>query len=254
MLKRYSDAARSFNRILMFINLVKQYHARSAQYDQILQKNEQMYALLAITVSLSPASSKLLDENVATQLRERNLEKINKMTRGDVEVYDDLFVYSAPRFIPTKENDERRDLQRKLFLSEVRSTLTHPLLKQYLILYSSISLSKLSSLMDLDEDTLRKQLVCLKSKSYGLQWNGEVDATSGILASSSDIDFLLDVDTTSGQEMVIVSESAQAQSQSRSHIDLLSKHIIKFEEILRDLEGSAPAAPAQAPAPRVAAF
>jgi translation initiation factor 3 subunit L len=254
MLKRYSDATRSFNSILMFINLVKQYHARSAQYDQILQKNEQMYALLAITVSLSPASSKLLDENVATQLRERNAEKISKMTKGDIDTYDDLFVYSAPRFIPTKENDERKSLQLKLFLSEVKSTQTHPLLKQYLILYSSISLSKLSSLMDLDEDTLRKQLMCLKSKAYGLQWDGGLDATSGTLASSSDIDFHLDVDPASGKEMVIVSESAQAQSQARSHTDLLAKHIIKFEEILRDLEGgSAPTVPPPAH-PRVAAF
>jgi len=65
----------------MYINRVKQYHARSVQYEHILKKNEQMYALLAMTVALSPASQKVLDENVATQLRERNAEKMAKMVR-----------------------------------------------------------------------------------------------------------------------------------------------------------------------------
>lgn len=37
------------------------------------------YALQAITVALSPAAQKLLDENVVTQLRERNNEKISKV-------------------------------------------------------------------------------------------------------------------------------------------------------------------------------
>jgi translation initiation factor 3 subunit L len=93
------DAARAFNSVLMYINLVKQYHSRSAQYDQILKKNEQMYALLAITVALCPAAQKLLDENVVTQLRERNSEKIAKMVRGDVPAYDELFSYACPKFI-----------------------------------------------------------------------------------------------------------------------------------------------------------
>ncbi len=79
MMRRYLDAARSLNSVLMYINRVKQYHARSSYYDQILKKNEQMYALLAITVALCPAAAKMLDENVTTQLRERNAEKMAKM-------------------------------------------------------------------------------------------------------------------------------------------------------------------------------
>ncbi len=50
---------------------VKAHHARSAQYDQILKKNEQMFALLSITVSLCPAMNKLLDDNVLSLLREK---------------------------------------------------------------------------------------------------------------------------------------------------------------------------------------
>ena len=50
---------------------VKQFHARSAAYDQILKKNEQIYALLAITVSLCPAAIRVLDEFVLLSLREK---------------------------------------------------------------------------------------------------------------------------------------------------------------------------------------
>ena len=50
---------------------VKAYHQRSAQYDQILKKNEQMYALLAITTSLCPASQRNVDESVANTLKEK---------------------------------------------------------------------------------------------------------------------------------------------------------------------------------------
>lgn len=52
-------------------NRVKAYHQRSAQYDQILKKNEQMYALLAITTSLCPASQQNCDESVTNTLKEK---------------------------------------------------------------------------------------------------------------------------------------------------------------------------------------
>ena len=50
---------------------MKQYHQRSAQYDQILKKNEQMHALVAITLALCPAAQRQLDENVFNTLREK---------------------------------------------------------------------------------------------------------------------------------------------------------------------------------------
>lgn len=50
---------------------MKQYHQRSAQYEQILKKNEQMYALTAIVLALCPAAQRELDENVMNTLREK---------------------------------------------------------------------------------------------------------------------------------------------------------------------------------------
>lgn len=98
---RYVEATREFNKILLYILKYKQYHQKSPQYDQILKKNEQMYALLAICLSLCP-QNKLIDENVSTQLKEKYNDKMTKMQRYDDEAYaayDELFSYACPKFI-----------------------------------------------------------------------------------------------------------------------------------------------------------
>ena len=50
---------------------VKQGLSTSPQYPQVLKKNEQMYALLALVAALCPAAQHSLDESVTTQLREK---------------------------------------------------------------------------------------------------------------------------------------------------------------------------------------
>lgn len=98
---RYAEAIREFNKILLYILKYKQYHQKSPQYDQILKKNEQMYALLAVCLSLCPQHN-LIDENVSTQLKEKYNDKMTKMQRFDEETYaayDELFSYACPKFI-----------------------------------------------------------------------------------------------------------------------------------------------------------
>ena len=50
---------------------MKQGLSSSPQYPQVLKKNEQMYALLALVAALCPAAQNSLDESVTTQLREK---------------------------------------------------------------------------------------------------------------------------------------------------------------------------------------
>lgn len=50
---------------------VKQHHARGVAYDQILKKNEQMYALLAVLLALCPAAARMLEDSVHSALREK---------------------------------------------------------------------------------------------------------------------------------------------------------------------------------------
>ena len=95
------EAIREFNKILLYIYKTKQFHQKSPQYEQILKKNEQMYALLAIGLSLCP-QEQLVEETVQSQLKEKYGEKMNRMQRYDDEafaLYDELFSYACPKFI-----------------------------------------------------------------------------------------------------------------------------------------------------------
>lgn len=92
--------------MLLYIHKTKQFHQRSPQYDQIHKKNEQMYALLAIALSLCP-HGKLVEENVNNQLREKYADKMLRMQRSDETVFDELFSYACPKFItPSPPNYE----------------------------------------------------------------------------------------------------------------------------------------------------
>jgi translation initiation factor 3 subunit L len=88
-----------------------------------------------------------------------------------------------------------------------------------------------------------------------LQWNGGDDMTAGTMTNVADLDFTIDIDPATGVELVIMNDTVH----TRHHADLLARHILKFEEIVRDLEAPAAAGPAAAaaaaaaPAGRVAA-
>jgi translation initiation factor 3 subunit L len=56
---------------MLALRRVKGFHQRSAQYEQILKKNEQMFALLAVTTALCPAALSDLNETVLNLLQEK---------------------------------------------------------------------------------------------------------------------------------------------------------------------------------------
>lgn len=258
MQRRHLDAARCFNAILLYIFRVKSSQRSTPQYEQLLKKNEQMYSLLALCVALCPAAGKGLDENVLMQLKERQSDNMVSMGRGDVDMYDNLFRDACPKFVtstppaydqPTANTNQLAfRAQLNTFLQEVRSQQALPQLKQYLLLYSSISLSKLAGLMDVDEGGLRTQLLCLKHKQRQLKWDGGKDMTTGVWVAASDLEFYIDVDPDTGREMVMVNDTQQVVT----YAPLLAHHIARFEEIIRDLALTptiaAPAAAAGAPA------
>lgn len=241
MMGRYIDAARLYNYILGYIVRVKQLHQGQRVYDIILKKNEQMYKLLAITVVQAPATNKVLEENVANALREKCGDAMAKMMRADVSTYDETFSYACPKFVtgelpeydspPVDTNQNTYRQQLKAFLAHVESQRELPTLKQYLRLYSSISLAKLSGLMGVDVDTLLKQLRLLDSLSTCVTWS-KGGPLEGSPQPCSDIEFQLELDPASGEQQVVVAE-AKAQ---RKQVDFLVRHIIKFDEIVRDLQ------------------
>lgn len=67
MMRRYSDAIRTFSSILLYIQRTKQlYSARSYQNDQINKQTDQMFHLLAICLVLHPQN---IDESLQQVLR-----------------------------------------------------------------------------------------------------------------------------------------------------------------------------------------
>ncbi|KAM1089123.1 hypothetical protein TB1_016170 [Malus domestica] len=231
MLRRYVEAIREFNKILLYIYKTKQYHQKSPQYEQILKKNEQMYALLAIALSLCP-QVKLVEETVNSQLREKYGEKMNRMQRYDDEafaIYDELFSYACPKFItpspPSFEeplvnyNQDAYRLQLKLFLYEVKQQQLLSGVRTFLKVYSSISVGKLASYMEVDESKLRTILLTYKHKTHAVDTEGKV-------ISNADVDFYIDDDLIS----VVKSKPAKRYG------DYFLRQIVKLEGVINDMD------------------
>ncbi|CAN1346890.1 Eukaryotic translation initiation factor 3 subunit L [Linum perenne] len=231
MLRRYVDGIREFNKILLYIYKTKQYHQKSPQYEQILKKNEQMYALLAIGLSLCP-QLKLVEETVNSQLREKYGEKMGRMQRYDDEafaMYDELFSYACPKFITPSApsfdeplvnyNQDAYRLQLKLFLYEVKQQQLLSGVRTFLKVYSTISLGKLANYLEVDEPTLRTILMAYKHKTHAVDSNGKV-------ISNADVDFYIDDD------MLRVVDSKPV----KRYGDFFLRQIVKLEGVMTDLD------------------
>jgi translation initiation factor 3 subunit L len=205
----------------------------------MLKKNEQMYALLAITLALCPAASRQLDESVANTLREKYGEKTRNMTSGAIDAFEDLFAYACPKFASatapnwadatTNTNAAAYKTQLAAFMSLVEERKHLPAIKQVLKLYSSITIAKLGTLAELDEATVRAQLDLLTKSAQVITWSSG-DALSGEVQQCGDIDFSVDVQN--GQELVLVKESKGMVLSG----EFLVRHIEKFEDMVRDLD------------------
>ncbi|KAL5729192.1 hypothetical protein ACHQM5_002173 [Ranunculus cassubicifolius] len=231
MLRRYVEAIREFSKILIYIFKTKQFHQKSPQYEQILKKNEQMYALLAICLSLCP-QGKLVAEDVNSQLREKYGEKMLRMQRYDDEayaLYDEAFSYACPKFItpsaPVFEeplvnyNQDAYRLQLKLFLYEVKQQQLLSGVRTFLKLYSTISISKLATYMEVDEPTVRSILLTYKHKTHSVDSDGKI-------ISNADVDFYIN------DEMIHVVETKS----TKPYGDYFMRHIVKLEEMINDMD------------------
>jgi len=202
MMHHYAAAVKVFTNILTYINRTEQYHTRSYQYYQIIKKSKQMYTLLAISVSLSPG--KLPDAHIDRRLNEKYADKMQKIQRRDEATLTDMFFKSCPKFIsahaPNYSEDPLRDYQHdarnvqlKVFIDEVRRHAIIPIIRSYLKLYTTITIPKLASFLDVDEATCRSYLLCYKNKTRSLAWTGGSTLSSDWV-SSSDVAFYIDKD------------------------------------------------------------
>lgn len=217
MLRRYTDATRTFVTILNLILRMRQYHTRSYQYDQINKTADRMYALFAICNALSPSR---LDDNILNIVKERFGEQVGKMSRGEegIPAFEELFTYACPKFVsanppPYEDADaltayldephvDPAQRHLKNFIADVRAQLSVPTLRSFLKLYTSLGTSKLAGFLDADEEEMVQQLMVLKqaSRSIGRVGN-EKSLLEGSTVSNNDLDFVID------ENMVHITES-----------------------------------------------
>ena len=248
MLHRYLDAADCFNFGVIYVSKVKN-HARGVGHDQILKKNEQMYAALAMTNALCSPAQRRLDEAAMSSLREKYGEQMRSMNSGSFVTFEELFAYACPKYASAQAPDwsdatANSNLaafraQLSVFMQVVEERKHLPSLKQVLKLYSSIPTSKLASIAEMSIDDVKAQLDLLKKSSMVVTW-ATGDALSGEPLYCGDLDFA--IETRDGEEYVVANESQGVSIKG----DFLIKHIQKFNDIIRDLQAMPPAQPAAA--------
>ncbi|TPX71084.1 hypothetical protein SpCBS45565_g01309 [Spizellomyces sp. 'palustris'] len=233
MMRRYSDAIKAFAHILLFVSRTKQYHTRSYQFEAISKKSEQMYALLAMCVALSPQR---IDENVHTTMREKYGEQSMKMQRGEegLPTFEELFNFACPKFISPVPPDyevavnashEPTRHQQRIFMAEVRTQLLVPTIRSFLKLYTTLGVEKLAAFLDLPVDEVRTQLLVFKHKTRQRRYeNGSV--LEGDFGPTTDLDFYLK------QDLIYIAESKQGRRVGEWFI----RHINKFEDIVSNME------------------
>ncbi|KAK9477365.1 RNA polymerase I-associated factor PAF67-domain-containing protein [Lipomyces japonicus] len=201
MLRRYSDAIKAFSHILLYISRTKNFHNKAAQYDSVTKRSEQMYALLAICVALCPTR---LDDSIHTALREKNGEQLARMQRGGEQalpVFEELFTFACPKFVTHSHPDFDNPSSNvdplhhhlKVFMLDVKNTILTPTLRSYLKLYTTMSLEKLATFLEIDPEELRSALIVYKQKSRQVKWT-QGSLLDGNIVNVSDLDIALQND------------------------------------------------------------
>jgi translation initiation factor 3 subunit L len=232
MMRRYQDAVRTFSNVL--VHLSGSRFGGSYQQDQIMKKSEQMGALLMISVALSPQK---VDDSVMQNIKDKHYDKQQKLQKGDSNTFEELFNYTCPKFISPAPADwdsldtfnpnEAHTRQLNLFLLEVQQQQKFPDIRAYMRLYSVMPVPKLSQFLDLEPDTLRTLLMCYKYKTRQLVQNIHGPPLEGVSTSCSDINYTLD-----GNMMHMIAQKSQKQ-----YTDIFLQQIVKFQDIIRTIEG-----------------
>merc|ERR1711962_1519057 len=237
MMRRYADAIRTFSNILLYIQRTRGlFQMKTYQNDQINKQTDQMYILLAMCLVLH---SKRIDESLHGTLKDKNYqEKINKMQAGELDEFQDCFLFACPKFLPpvppSLDDMERggmqakdaRNLQLRVFLDEVQQQMLLPVVRSYLKLYTSMPIDKLASYMNTTVDDLESNLLCFKHKMMNLVWSKGTSGLDGDFKTESEVDFFID------KNMIHIADTKV----DRRYGDYFIRQILKYEEQNRALK------------------
>ena len=197
MMRRYADAIRMFSHILVFVSRTKNFQ-KNAQYDSMVKRNDQMYALVAICVAFNPTK---LDDIIHTALREKYGDQLTRLQRGGPEalpLFEELFRSACPKFIsPTPPdldnpaiNVDPVEHHLSIFMSEVKANMFSPTVKSYLKLYTTMDLRKLAGFLDVEPEKLRQWLLVNKQRSRQVRWS-EGGLLQGDVVNGNELDYAM---------------------------------------------------------------
>ena len=193
-------------------------------------------ALLAIVTALCPGGR--LEEQVAAKLHEKYGEKVRRMALGEESSFEDVFSYACPKFIlaspppmdedalPTNLALDAHQVQLGVFMTEVKQQLPLPTIKSYLKLYRSIGVDKLARFNDVDDATLRAQLLSLKHKTTQPRCSAdEASLLAGDRGNASDLHFYV------ADNMAHVEQQREEQLFGKFFVT----HAQKLQEVVQDV-------------------
>lgn len=239
MMRRYSDAIRSFSNILLYIQRTQRnlFQQKTYQADQMNKQTERMYYLLAICLVLHPQR---IDESVLSTLKENYGDKLLKMQRGDLAEFEACFSYACPKFLsPVPPNfnpkvapapnshKEPFVAQLKVFMDEIKQQIMLPTIRSYLKLYTTMPITKLAAFLEMEEDLVVNYLLCFKHKMKNMVWIKGTSGLEGEFQSGSEVDFFIDKD------MIHIADTKVA----RRYGDFFIRQIHKFDELHRMIKG-----------------
>jgi len=228
MMRRYADAIRTFSEILVFLSKTNSgVNSLSYQYEAMVKKREQMYALMLISLALSPRQ---VDESLEKTIRDQHSEKQARLQRGEDLAFEELFNYACPKFVAASPSwneaqaGEAHQRQLNLFKKEMRQQGMLPRIGSYMKLYTAIKTSKMAQLCEMAPDDLRDQLMCVMHKT-NQKVRTQGTPLDGDPKFCGEVEFYLD------GGMVHIN----AQRTERAHSEVFLEQIVKFKDLLKKM-------------------
>jgi translation initiation factor 3 subunit L len=175
MLRRYSNAIETFGEIALYLSRIMKPGAVSnlkAGQDQVMKKSlDKVLPLLTICISLLPGVK--VDDQVRELVDSKYNEKMRRLQLGDINVFNDMFEKSCPKFISPSIPDysKQSNLSQEAYLNQVtvfasgvRQHIAVLKLRSYLRLYASIDVAKLARFSDMNESELVSLILSYKHK------------------------------------------------------------------------------------------
>ena len=233
MLHRYVDATRIFAYFLVYRQRNKQIQHKLSTVPAMASKLDKLQGLLAMAYSISPDT---IDDSIVTELKDKLQDRWNRLQRTDLTVFEDFFFTCAPKCIvltsapassPLAQTPvELRHQQWTFFSQDVVERSRLPALISYLRLFSSVSVSKLSAFLQMNEDDTLALLMMYGLKAEQERWMGG-SAGDGRRVTVMDVEMKLD-----GERVEMNKEL-----QTRKYGDFFVRQIARLEEIQREVQG-----------------